>query len=229
MAKDKFYQFTISGSYHNSKKEICDYEGVKVNVPYTESQEIGEMHMQSRYAMAAVRKDERFKEDRVHKMRQVFVDDVAVVEGMFSFVGRGIKDLYDEEMQDLATAKDLRGIPLPKLQSSMSLRDMRVLTYLAYSEKVLGQALKREDVERDFSKLQNHRLSADVRTETSGKVTNDEIIEKEMSTKATGNDAEDRFTLAELKKLADSKGIVYDQNSKDDGKLFKFLYGKLFS
>jgi hypothetical protein len=31
---DKFLEFTISGSYYNSKKEIIDFEKVKGKIPY---------------------------------------------------------------------------------------------------------------------------------------------------------------------------------------------------
>lgn len=232
MAKDKFYQFTISGSYHNSKKEICDYEGVVVKVPFTELEEIAVMHLQSRYAMVAIRNDERYKEDRVHHLRQVFVDKTEIVEGNLSFVGKDLKELTDEEMQDLATAKDLRGIPLPKQQSSMSLRDMRVLTYIAYSEKVLGKEIDsktREEITNNFAKQPSIIVDGAGRVETTGKVSNDEMIEDEQRNTGEGSKPEDRFTLIELKTLARQKQISFDENTKDEKKLFNYLYGKLYA
>lgn len=235
----KFYKFTISGSYHNSKKEICDFDAVVVQVPFTELEEVAVMHMQSRYAPAAVKKDERFKENRVHKMRQIFVDSVEVVNGgALSFVGKNIKELTDEEMQDLATAKDLRGIPLPKQQSSMSLREMQIKTYIVYSEKILGRTFNKKDpddqnlleeINSNFAKQPPIIVDDVGRTEKTGKVSNEEIIAQEQSHKSTGNKPEDRFTLDELKKIADQKGVKYDPNTSDPKKLFSFLYEKLYA
>lgn len=224
MSKDKFYLFTVSGSYHNSKREICDFEGVKLTVPFN-VEEVAVMHMQSRYVMRALRSHKKYQEERVHHIRQVFVDNVEVVEGALSFVGKKLKELSDDEMQDLATALDLRGIPLPKHQSGMSLRDMRVRAYKEYTEKFLQVAPRKlEDVENGFGSLPDFTLDAVQRADKSGKISNEEIIEKEQSHKETGNDPTKIFTFDELKKMAAQKGIAVHPSEG-----FKEVYGKLFN
>lgn len=231
MAKAKFYEFTTSGSYINSRKEIFDFDNVKVLVPFTELQEVAEMHLQSRYMPEAIRTDERYAENRFHKLRQTHIDDVKTVEAEMSFIGKNLKELDDKELQDLATAKDLRSIPLPKRQSGMSIRDMRVRAYIAYKEKILKQPVSREDredIERDFAKLPAIIIDAAVRTDKSAKVSNEEIIEGEQKSNSMEDDPSKRFTLDDLMKLADQKKIPYDKNM-DKEKLFKFLYEKLYT
>lgn len=225
--KHKFYEFTCSGSYYNSGKEVIDYEGVKVLVPKTALEEVAVMHMQSRYLPNALKADTRYKE-RVHKIRQIHVDDMKEVDGELSYVGKNIKELSDAELQDLATVMDLRRIPLPVRQSGQSLRDMRVTAYMVFAEKILGNDMKREDVEKDFAKLPPVILTLAGRTESTEKITNEEIIEKEQSTKATEDDPRKRFTLAELKALAKTKGVTYDGSQADDV-LFDALYKKLYT
>lgn len=219
----KLLEMTISGSYHDSKKEICDFEGVKVVLPAT-AENIAEMHMQSRYALRAIRADKRYQGKSISKTRQTFVDEIKEVEGNLSFVGKDIKLMTEEELQDLAVAKDLRGIPLPKAQSGLSLREMRVIAYAEYVEKVLGGApVKWRDEGFNFATVPAVIVDGGARTEKAGKVSNEDIIAAEQRSTSTADDPRTRFTLPELKKLADEKQIPYHPSIG-----FDTLYAKLY-
>jgi len=225
--KAKFYEFLCSGSYYNSGKDVIDFEGVKVLVPKTALEEVAVMHMQSRYLPNALKSDKRYTE-RVHKIRQIHVDDMKEVEGELSYVGKDLKELSDVELQDLATVLDLRRIPLPARQSGMSLRDMRVIAYMTFADKIQGKVMKQEDVAAEFAKLPAIKLTADGRTEKAEKLTNEEIIAQEQKTTATEDDPRKRFTLKELKDLAKQKNVTYDGSMADDV-LFDALYKKLYT
>ena len=227
-----FLEFTISGCYYDSKKETIDFEGVKIKIPACdEDKGIGSMHVRGRYVIKALRqavdKDGNPKyPKRIEKIRQVFVDDVVKVKGRLSFVGKDIKELSVDEMQDLATSKDLRFIPTP--QSGMSKRDMLIRTYVAYADKVLEKTIKWQEENFNFAKLPSIILDATSRSEESGKITNEEMIDMERNSKPTSygqrDNPEDRFTLEELKTIADSKNIRYANDVE-----FKDLYSALFS
>lgn len=233
--KYKMLKFTISGSYYNSKNEAFDFDRVEGVIPWCDEEKgIGSMHVRGRYAEKWVReavdkKGNRLHPERIDRMCQVFIDNVEETTGELSFVGKDIKELSIDEMQDLATAKDIRFIPVPR--SGMSLRDLRVRAYVGYAELVLKKKIKYQDEGFNFSKLPSIFLDASGRIDNAQKVTNDEIIDNELVTKPLGlgerDDPRNRFTLAELKELADSKNIDYPEDLSDD-ELFSELYAKLY-
>lgn len=226
----RLLEFTISGSYVNSKNEIIDFENVSGLIPMCE-EKIGEMHVQDRYATMWVKEAKKENgepkyPERVDRIRQVFVDDIQETTGPLSFVGKSIKELNVQELQDLATAKDLRPIPLPN--SGMSLREMRASAYRAYEEKINKKKMKMEDVLEKFSKLPDIVLTSHGRTEDSEKVSNEEIIELEQRASkpvAMGerDDPRNRFTIQELRTIADTKRIVYNEDTT-----FEELFSELF-
>lgn len=230
---DKFLEFTISGSYYNSKKETVDFDGVKGRIPFCDEENgVGSMHVRGRYAAKWIRETldangEKKYPDRINKLRQVFVDEVVEVPGTYSFVGKDIKTLTVDEMQELAVAKDLRFIPVP--DAGYDLRDMRVRTYVSYSEKVLRQKVEYQKEEFNFAELPSIILDGKPRREEGQKISNEEIIQQEQNaTKPVPmgekDDPRNRFTLRELKELADSKNIQYTE-----GVEFEELYTQLFS
>ncbi len=231
--RDRFLQFTISGNYHNSKKEIIDFERVVGKIPYCDEEGgVGSMHVRGRFASKWVREavGENGKPlfpERIHKMRQVFVDDVQEVTGTLSYVGKDLKDLSVDEMQELAVAKDLRFIPLPN--TGYSKRDMQIRAYVAYADKVLRKNVKWQADEFNFAKLPPIILDSRGRKDVSQKITNEEIIEREQKQTVTKYGAKDdprnRFTLPELMILADNKQIEYDASEVT----FDELYAKLFT
>ncbi len=189
------------------------------------------MHVRGRFAEKwvrdAVNPDGTKKyPERIHKMRQVFIDDVKLTEGTLSYVGKDIKELSVDEMQDLAVAKDLRFIPLPS--SGISKRDMLIRTYVAYAEKVLLKKIKYQEDGFNFSKLPSIILDAKFRKEISQKLSNEEILEREQAPTKTAlggkDDPKARFTMDELRQVAEQKNIEVL-----DGTTFDELYSQLFS
>lgn len=239
----KALKVTISGSYKTSQGEIVDFEDVSGVVPFVE-EEYAAMHVRGRYVAvwvkSAVKKDgEKLYTDRIEHVRQVFIDDMEEVEHDFTYVGKNIKEMTYEELQDLATAKDLRYIPLPKSQSGLDVREARMRAYLAYSEKVVNNFIdvkdpppaycdetKNPDGSSSFalnlSKMPALVVDGEVRVEISSKITNDEIIQQEQDN-AMGKPKEN-LTLEDLKDIADKKNIKYHWNIGFD-KLYAMLYG----
>lgn len=230
---DRYLEFTISGAYYNSRKETVDFENVKGRIPFCDEESgIGSMHVRDRFAAKwikeALNEDGEPKYPRIEKLRQVHIDDVREVTGTLPFVGKDIKELSIDEMQELAVAKDLRFIPLPN--SGMSKRDMLIRAYVAYSDKVLKKKVEWQKEEFNFMQLPSIILDSVSRREQSGKISNDEMIniERDKMAQPTELGAKDnpkeRFSLEELKTLADEKNISYPENVEFDD-----LYSVLFS
>lgn len=232
--KRRFLEFTISGTYYNSKKELMDFEKVKGVIPFCDEENgVGSMHVRSRFAAKWVReaKDEmgiNKYQERIDRMHQVFVDDVQETTGNLSFEGKNIKDLSIDEMQDLAVAKDIRFVPLPK--AGMSKRDMLIRTYVGYADKVLKQTIKYQDEDFNFAKLPDIYLDSQGRKEISLKMSNEERIDLEANKmkqpQALGerDNPKSRFTIEELRQILSGKKVGFDPAAS-----FDELYEKAFS
>jgi len=237
----KSLEVTISGSYKTSSGEIVDFENVKGFIPFVDD-EHAKMHVRSRYATEWIRnlKDrngDKVYSNRIDTMRQVFIDDIKQDDTKFSFVGKNIKDMSYDELQDLATSKDIRRIPLPKSLSGVDLREMRTQAYLGYSDKCLGVNINVNNplpqhsskvgdrLTFDFAKLPDLFVEdSEARVDLSQKVTNDEMIDMEMKPMNEAETPKSHLTLADLKNIADTKNISYHHKIG-----FDKLYGMLFA
>lgn len=225
----RMYKVSISGTYGNFKGEIVDFQNVEGLIPYNPSQEVAEMHVQGRYVERFLREALDEKGEPYSKPRnvfQVYIDNIEETTGTISFIGKDIKKLTLDEIQDLATMKDLRFIPLPSMR--IGLRDMLIRAYVAYSEKVLKKKIKWQDASFNFAKLPAIIMDGGERVEDGPKFTNDEMIEMEMKgrkvqAEETGDNPHDRFTFEELKTLADTKQVMYEPDVTFDD-----LYAMLF-
>lgn len=226
---------TISGDYYNSKKEKIDFDKVEGFIPWCdEDKGLASMHVRGRYAMNWIKnaKDEDGKPkypERIDRIHQCFVDDVEEAKSSFSFIGKDIKELSQEELQDLATAKNIMKIPLPN--SGHSKRSMLELAYAAYCSVVLKQNLKPEphEVGFNFKKLPSLFLDASGRVDNTRKLSNDEVIEAEMRGKKVNLgeskvSSENAFSLEELKQLAEETGIAYEEGVTH-ADLYKAVFG----
>jgi len=201
-AKMKAYSFTISGTYRNSKKEYIDFENVKGVIPFCEP-EIAEAMIRARYAEMLLAKSKKYPE-RAASVREVFIDSLVETESHFDFVGKNIVDLGYEDLQDLATAKDLRAIPLYK---KGGLRQARMVAYSEFSAKVLGRPV---DIrEKGFNLLEQPAIVVDEFAErnTQKGFSNDEMIQMEQDNKTT---EKLNFSREELEKLATEKNIGFN-------------------
>jgi hypothetical protein len=142
----------------------------------------------------------------------------------FSYIGKDIKELDYAELHDLATAKDLRRIQLPKEQSGVSLREMRQMAYVEYSDKVLGNFINHNEEGFNFAKLAPLKIDGDARRDTSKKITNEEILDQEEKTMDISSTPKSTLTLDDLKGIAKQKNISYHNTIGFDA-LYAKLYG----
>lgn len=247
----KVLKATLSGSYKASNDDLVDFDGVKVTIPYTE-EDLALMHLQGRYAAPAIRaaedKDGEKKYPlRIDHMRQVFIDSLEEAEQKdeFSYVGKDIKEMSYDELQDLATAKDLRRIPLPKELSGSSLREMRQMAYMDYAAQVLGMDDTNklpEEVEYhppvekrinpqvpgyNFAKLPPIIVESDQpRRDKREKVTTEDIIKIEQGAKKLNSTPKSQLTLDDLKEMMKSKSIPFQANISFDSAHAKLFGGE---
>jgi hypothetical protein len=225
----KLLQVTISGSYRNSKKENIDFENVTGVIPFIDH-DLAMMHVRDRYAhvwiKAATNADGSKKyPERVEDTRQVFIDDIKEIEGdQLSFVGKDIKDMSFEEMQDLATANDLRTVPLPKEISGVSLREMRIYAYDAYSMRFFKHDIGKDKEGFNFASLPPLVVGGTVSRDVSGKITNEEILEQEQKAAPVGSTLRTTMSMDDLKGIAKMKNISYPVDISFDA-LYSLLYG----
>jgi len=226
----KALKLTISGSYRNAKREAIDFENVTGLVPVVDH-DIAIYHMQSRYAMRWIKaaknaEGERLYPERIEDMRQTFTDSIEEVEADFSFIGKNIKDMDAAEIQDLATFKDLRTIPLPQEASGVSLRELRVAAYAAYSDAFHGTSLMKEKDQEGFNYASLPALSVAgaSRRDPTIKLTNDEVLEQEQKKMDVASTPKSNMTIDDLRKMAKQKNISFSANTGFDD-LYAKIYG----
>lgn len=225
--KDRYLEFTISGAYYNSRKELVDFDNVVGRIPMcNEDQGVGSMHVRGRFWRRWVKEatDPKTGELRypqsIFKKHTVHIDDVKEVRDTLPFIGKDLKELSVEEMQHLAVAKDLRFIPRP--DQPLDLRTRRIRTYAAYSEKILRKTVKWQDENFNFSKLPSVILTdRSTRRDDAKKISNEKMIEMEQENAST---EKQEYTLDELKRLADENEIQYPDDVE-----YSDLYSALFS
>lgn len=236
---------TISGSYFTANRDVIDFDNVSGLIPNVDD-DLAAMHVRGRYAVmwikAAKKKDgEPLYPERIDSMRQVFIDNIEEVDGDLTFVGKDIKQMSDAELQDLATAKDLRVIPLPKELSGVSLREARQTAYQQYGAIILGMndspmlnpdPARALPVEKrinpalegyNFAALPPMIVDGELRRDNMKKLTNDEVLELEGRKRPINSTVKSTLTIDDLKALADEKSIPYH---KDIG--FDALHEKIF-
>jgi len=216
MSKIRAYEVAISGSYFNSKGEVIDYV-TKGVVPMTESEELAISAVRNRYAAMWITLDPKYPE-RILGVREVYIDSISETEAEFSFVGKNITDMTYEEIQDLATAKDLRAVPLYK---SGGLREAQGRTYAEYGNKVLGMNIDWREAGFNVMKLPPLVVDANPKKTKTKTLTNEEILAKEQENTDGGKP---KFTRAELEPLAKDNGITFNPAISDE-KLYDKVFG----
>lgn len=207
----KALKFTVSGSYKSHEYKIVDFEGLVGTVPYVD-EDVAALHILHRYLPMWISRDDKYK-DRYVRRRQLFIDNVEEVEHEFSYVGKDIREMNAEEIQDLATAKDLRTVPLWKTGSLIS---ARAVAYAEYSTKVLGEKLDHREEGFNIKHLPAIIADGDSRRDFEKKITNEEAAIREFS----GS----HLTLNDLKEIAKTKSIRFHPSIGYDA-----LYSKVFA
>lgn len=230
---------TISGTYKGSNGDIIDFEDLTGVIPFTDESR-AKMHVQSRCACEWLRKalneeGKRVYPIRVDMVRQVFIDELEPTQHNFSFVGKDIKKMNYEELQDLAISKDLRRINLPKMVSGVDIREMRTNAYLDYSAKVLGIVIddrKPLSIHSDeidganvfnFAKLPPITVDGEYRADTSKRISNDDVIAMEQKPMDVNETPQHNMTLEELRQICKENGVDFHHNEKVET-LYKRLY-----
>lgn len=214
----KALKVTISGSFRIAGDEIKDYSNLSGIIPY-QDEEIATLHVRKRYSRMWIMNNPKFS-DRLKSVRECFIDDMQEVEHDFSFVGKDVRTLTQEELQDLATAKDLRAIPLYKKTSE---REMRTVAYAAYSEQVLKEKILYKEVGFNLMKQPPIIVNDSAwRKDSTKKLSIEESLDAEAV--EIGGMKKPSLTRAELEQIAKQQGVQYHPNISDD-KLYARLYG----
>jgi len=224
--KQKALKIVISGSYRSAEHKVVDFTSVAGVIPFCD-EDVAFMHLKSRYAPIWITSDTRYQKDRVYSVREVYVDSMEEVEHEFSYVGKDIKLMTAEELQDLATAKDLREIPLWR---KGSVRHAQNIAYAQYSKLVLGKKIDHRKEGFNVAKLPPIIVGGEIRRDTTKKITNEEYLSRsETKNVDSDDDFEDELvdetalTLADLKEIANRKGIKFHPTIGRDA-----LYDKIY-
>lgn len=206
---------TVSGDYRTGTKvgsDVIDFEGVVGKMPDCPEDFIM-FHVQNRMLPIWIKADKRYPQ-RFEMMRTVYIDKVERVQSVPAIIGKNIKELSWEELQELAVLKNLRHIPPYR---STDLRSAREVSYLEYSEHILGNKINVSEKNYNYADLPALIIDGGGKKASNPKLkTNEDAISHEQESKETISDSEDTFTLDELKKLAKKKGIKLPANVSYD-------------
>lgn len=241
----KVLKATISGSFIAADKQTESYGKVEGFLPLLDDDKATQMIVK-RYAkiwIGAVMKEDGVTAayKRIQRVREVFVDNIEVVEtdDQFSYIGRSIMDMNYEELQDLAAAKDLAGIPLYK---EGSLANQRRVAFAEYGGKILGITMKAFKHGKQVDVPLDHRLEGfspsnyapiivddgDTVRQGDDRVPIEESIDREALALSEGKkealpSEPSRLSIDQLKKIADTKKIKYSAKVSYDA-LYKLIY-----
>lgn len=215
----KALKVTISGSYKGHEDKTIDFSNVTGIIPFQE-EEIAAMHIRRRYARMWIMNDPKYRE-HIKKTRECYIDNMEVIEHDFSFVGKDIREMNFEELQDLATAKDLRLVPLYKKTSE---REARMVAYADYSEQVLKEKVNYRAIGFNLTKQPPIIVNDSAwRKDTTKKTTNEEELDAEADRMA-GKMPKVSLSRVELENIAVTKNVHFNPNDSDQ-KLYERLYG----
>lgn len=241
----KLLEVTISGSFKASDDEIESYDAVVGLIPLLDEDKAQQMVIkryakmwigQSRKKVAGELTDEA-KYKRVSRIREVFIDSIDEVEvdAPLSYIGKDILTLDYEEIQDLAAAKDLAGVPLYKVGS---LAVQRRIAYAEYAGQILGvtelDPRTKKEVPLNWrregynpAKLPPITPTAEIERNQTHVATLEEtidtaqlIVNKQMAPSHSG-----AMTLDQLKSIAEHKKIPFNANI-GYAALYKKIYGE---
>lgn len=220
-------RITVSGDYRtNGGKEgnIVDFENVVGIMPDCNLDENGILsHVKARYLAQWVKDDKRYTA-RFASARTTYIDKVEKVAGTPSCIGKDIKSLSWEELQDLAVLKNLLRIPL---EHSVDLREARETAYLEYSKLILMEEINTKAPGYSFIKLPALKVEHEGMAVLEDKQSNEDAIAAEQENgdinSVPGGDQ--TFTIEELRKVADAKGIKY-YPATGKKKLYAMIFGE---
>lgn len=240
---------TISGSFKASDGEIESYDRVTGILPALDDDKAQQMIIK-RYARIwvgqATKKDtDEPKYKRVQRIREVFIDNIEDADDLagkhLSYVGKDVMDMNYEELQDLASAKDLAAIPLYKTGSLTQARRVAFAEYgakvLAWTENVVNPKTgKMEEMpiswQREGFNPKNYEAivaDGEIRRSDEHVADIEETLDRENLNdlakrgKAKPIKENSRLSMDQLKAIAKEKGITFNSNIS-----FDKLYAKIY-
>lgn len=243
----KTIKVTISGSYRSANRQIESFDGLAGLMPNLSEDKVNQMAIK-RFAKIwvsqAKKEDGEPKYKHIANIRQVFVDSIEDNEGnpnaQLSYVGKDIMEMNFEELQDLAAANDLNGIPQYRVGS---LATARRIAFSEYAIKVLELEEYAPTDKAEKFNLYDHRVSgfnpkkfepivADdkIRRNDEHKVSLEEGLEIEGKPvrRKGGKDIDattssPRMTFEQLKSVAAQRNISFNK-----GVSYEVLYKKVY-
>ena len=208
-------KLTVSGSYMSHNGEIVNFEDVSGIVPKTDV-DLMSQAANKRFIHLWLKEDKRYKKS-IKRVRECALDDVEDVKSddAYSFIGKDVKKLSSYEIQCLALYFNLRPVPLPK-------SSIRIQRFGAYRELCLREGIEfdADNTESDFVHLPS------VAVEDTGVSKSRDITTFSVSSDGGKVESSTRsYSLEELKKEADKRGIKYHPNIGFD-KLYKRVHGE---
>lgn len=240
---------TISGSYRSANRQIESFDGVTGLMPNLAEDKANQMAIR-RYARIwvsqAKKEDGEPKYKHISNIRQVFVDSVEDNEekpnAVLSYIGKDIMEMNFEELQDLAAANDLNGVPLYKVGSLVTARR---IAFSEYAIKVLElEEYAPADKQEKFN-LYDHRTSGfnpkrfdvivaddQIRRQDEHKISLEDSIQAEAQPvrRKAGKDMDadkkvPSMTFEQLKSIAVQRNITFNKGISY-AVLYKKVYGK---
>lgn len=206
-------KITVSGAYYSGAgkggKEIVDFENITGIIPDIENERIQQAVMW-RLIQIWISKNEKFTK-RFDLLRNCYIDKVEKVAGKPGIVGKNIKELTWEELQELAVWKNLKKIPEYK---KTDIRSAREKAYVEYA-LLLGKEVNPESKSYNYAELPDLVIANDDKVAGPDKQkSNEEVLAEAQEDTSVREDK--TFTLPELKKIAKAKKIKLPANVTHD-------------
>lgn len=206
----KAYKVTASGDYATEDYKRVDFSGLQGIIPAVD-RDLAEQALRMRYAPMWLSQSEKYTQ-RMKKLRGCFMDSMEEIDYEFSYVGKDVKELSYEELQDLATALQLRRVPLYK---KSSLQETRRIAYVEYSNKLRKTHLSEKSDEFDYASLpplivEEQIINTRVIPKTNTQVLDE--IQKGME-----------YTIDDLRNMLTERGVKFDKRLGYD-RLFELAF-----
>ena len=199
----KALKCTISGTYKDHKGEIKDYEADGV-IPFTDE---GKAHQACKNRFAKMWLAQQGTS--IKKIRECFLDEVEEVDHKFTFIGKDIKNMSAEELQDVAVYTNIK-VPAYK---STSIRNMRMKCIENYmlQVKLAPEEKVAKVMELSLKEIPKFVIDETVEPLVEQKTEVQDLAESmaEYGVDIQTEDEKKEYTLSTLKDLAKAKGIAH--------------------
>ena len=194
----------VSGTYKNHKGEVLDYEAKGI-MPFCDE---GKAHQAcvNRFAAMWLAK----QKITVKTIRECYLDDTKEIDHDFSFIGKDIKEMTPEELQQMAVYTGIK-VPAYKTTSIRNMRMKAIENYLLQVKKVPEDKVARimelsiKDIP-EFTIEENVEKLVEQKTEIQSLA---ESVSEYGVNIVTDAEEQSEYTMENLKDLARAKGIAF--------------------